>query len=134
MAGTYSTATATDAWKKVPIHTEGICDGVWTNQKAREWKCTWSEDNEKMSLTQCQKVLENVIVPKLREQHGLLSVQRVVCSECKEFKVICRMGLDAFDDWATLNFAPEEEVINALVNINGVSHIEAQTYTIMPIS
>mmetsp|Transcript_23596 Transcript_23596/g.59994 ORF Transcript_23596/g.59994 Transcript_23596/m.59994 type:complete len:133 (-) Transcript_23596:127-525(-) len=125
-------ATA-DSWKKVPLHSTQLCEGVDTNTMAREWRCKWSEENEKMSLTQCQKVLDNIIVPQLRDVHGLSSVQRVVCGDCQDFKVICKMGLDAFDDWASVNFSPEAEVIEALLAIEGISKIETQTYSIMPV-
>merc|ERR1711862_582941 len=90
-------------------------------------------ENEKSSLTQCQKILENLAVPQLRDIHGLLSVQRVVCGSCQDFKIICKMGMDAYDDWASVNFAPEEEVIGALMSVEGVSKIEAQSYSIMPV-
>ena len=37
-----------------------------------------------------------------------------------------------YDAWAATNFAPEEEFISALKEIDGISKIDTQTYTIMP--
>jgi len=115
------------------VHTTTICEGVTTNTWAREWRCKWNEENEKKSLTQCQQVLDNIVLPRLRNVHGLASVQRIVCGECKDFKIVCKMGLDAFDDWASMNYEPEEEVVQALMSIEGVSQIQAQTYAITPV-
>mmetsp|Transcript_63940 Transcript_63940/g.187569 ORF Transcript_63940/g.187569 Transcript_63940/m.187569 type:complete len:147 (+) Transcript_63940:57-497(+) len=123
----------TEIFKKQPRNQAQICDGVQTNCMAREWRCKWSEDDNKKSLIQCQAVLEDIVVPAMRNYHGMLSIQRVVCGGNKDFKVIVKMGLDAFDDWASLNYQPEEDVVAALMDIDGVSKIETQTYTIMPI-
>mmetsp|Transcript_103064 Transcript_103064/g.332498 ORF Transcript_103064/g.332498 Transcript_103064/m.332498 type:complete len:141 (+) Transcript_103064:88-510(+) len=112
-----------------------ICEGVeGINSLAREWRCKWDETDGKQSLTECQKVLDEIVVPALKHVHGLSSVQRVVCGGCKDFKIIVKLGLNAFDDWAAMNFAPEEQVVEAFASIEGVSQIECQTYTIMPVT
>mmetsp|Transcript_30447 Transcript_30447/g.48808 ORF Transcript_30447/g.48808 Transcript_30447/m.48808 type:complete len:155 (+) Transcript_30447:68-532(+) len=126
-------AAELDVWKKQPRNTGYICEEVHYNTLAREWRCKWSEEDQKRSLTECQRVLEEVVVPALRKVHGLLSVQRVVCGESKDFKVICKMSLDAFEDWATLSFFPEEKVVEAFYAIDGISKIECQTYTLEPV-
>merc|ERR1712190_81314 len=52
------------------------------------------EDNKK-SLVEAQKVLDNIVVPGLKDVHGLCSVTRTVCGECQDFKILCKLPLDA---------------------------------------
>eukprot|EP00931_Biecheleriopsis_adriatica_P096418 TRINITY_DN70071_c0_g1_i1.p1 TRINITY_DN70071_c0_g1~~TRINITY_DN70071_c0_g1_i1.p1 ORF type:complete len:159 (-),score=35.54 TRINITY_DN70071_c0_g1_i1:63-539(-) len=122
-----------ERWKKSCRNSSYLCKEVHFNSLAREWRCKWSIDDRKRSLTECQKVLEEVAVPALRKVRGLLGVQRVVCGECQDFKVIIKMGLDAFEDWAATNFYPEVEVIQDLYCIEGVSKVEVQTFSLEPI-
>merc|ERR1719215_1956005 len=100
---------------------------------AREWRCKWSEENEKKSLVLCQQVMAEVVIPQLRNTIGVLSVQRVVCGGNKDFKIIVKMGLDSFNDWAAHNFSPENEVVEALLSVEGVSEIAAQTWALSPV-
>lgn len=37
-----------------------------------------------------------------------------------------------YDSWAAKKFAPEEKFLQSLEAIEGISDIETQTYTIMP--
>ena len=39
---------------------------------------------------------------------------------------------DKFNAWKERNFAPEEEFLFKLKSIDGISAVETQTYTIMP--
>ena len=39
---------------------------------------------------------------------------------------------DKFNAWKEKNFAPEEEFLFKLKSIDGISAVETQTYTIMP--
>ena len=89
-------------WKSTAHNSEYITDNITYNQVAREWRCKWSDQDGKKSLQECQRVLEDVVVPALRQVHGLLSVQRIVCGDCKDFKIVCKLGLDGFDDWAAV--------------------------------
>mmetsp|Transcript_9400 Transcript_9400/g.26432 ORF Transcript_9400/g.26432 Transcript_9400/m.26432 type:complete len:142 (-) Transcript_9400:99-524(-) len=128
-------STKSDTWKKSPTGTVSFGDAVaGINQFAREWRCKWDNEDGKQSLTECQRVLDDIVVPALKQVHGLTSIQRVVCGECLDFKIIVKLGIDAFGDWAAINFHPEEQVVEALQSIEGVSKIECQTYTIMPVS
>merc|ERR1740123_2257078 len=102
------------AWKETPFGTANIGDAVTgINTFAREWRCKWSEDDNKQSLTECQKVLDDIVCPAMKQVHGLSSVQRVVCGGCHDFKIIVKLGMDAFGDWAAMNFTPEEQVVEA---------------------
>ena len=64
---------------------------------------------------------------------GLKSVQRIVCGGCLDYKVVVAVGASDFGSWEAKKFAPEEQFLNAVKAINGVSTVETQTYTIMPV-
>eukprot|EP00439_Symbiodinium_sp_Y106_P047666 s2683_g6.t1 len=100
-----------DLWKKSCRNSAYLCKEIHYNTLAREWRCIWSEEDQKRSLTELQRVLEDVAVPALRRVPGLLGVQRIVCGCKKEFKIICKLGLDAFEDWSGQQFYPEEETL-----------------------
>ena len=63
-----------------------IVDGVDFDTIAREWRCKWSEDNDKKSLAEAQKAL-NEILPALKAINGVKKVDRVVCGGNLDFKV-----------------------------------------------
>ena len=50
-----------------------------------------------------------------------------------DFKVIVALDAAEFGNWEGKKFAPEENFINAVKAIEGVTQIETQTYTIMPV-
>lgn len=109
-----------------------ITEGVEFDTIAREWRCKWSTDDDKKSLQELQSALDE-IVADLKAIDGLKGVQRVVCGGCLDFKVIVSLTEDKFGEWETAKFAPEEAFLEKIGNIDGVSVVETQTYTLMPI-
>jgi len=109
-----------------------ICPGVEFNTIAREWRCKWSADNDKASLEALQKAL-NAAMSKVGAVAGLRDVRRIVCGDCKDFKVVMSMPADKFPAWEENKFAPEEEFLATMKAISGVSAVETQTYTTMPV-
>mmetsp|Transcript_6419 Transcript_6419/g.14042 ORF Transcript_6419/g.14042 Transcript_6419/m.14042 type:complete len:129 (-) Transcript_6419:151-537(-) len=109
-----------------------ITEGVMFNQMAREWRCKWTESDSNMPLQLCQKALMEVAVPALSYVPGA-QVQRIVCSERKDFKVIVKCSVNDFDIWKKTGFSPEVDFLETLEAIPGVSEVESQTYTIAPI-
>mmetsp|Transcript_72343 Transcript_72343/g.204450 ORF Transcript_72343/g.204450 Transcript_72343/m.204450 type:complete len:113 (-) Transcript_72343:207-545(-) len=107
-----------------------ITANVSFDKIAREWRCKWSEDNDKASLTEVQKVMEGVI-EKLKALPGCVSVQRVVCGGCHDYKLVTQLSAEKFGDWDGQKFAPETEVLDQLKKIDGVTQVETQTYTLM---
>jgi hypothetical protein len=107
-----------------------ICEGVTFNKIAREWRCKWTGDEEKQSLIMAQKTLAK-FMDAIKELNGFVSVQRIVCGSCNDFKVIVSLSADAWAGWELAKFAPEEEFLSSLKEITGLSAIETQTYTIM---
>ena len=109
-----------------------IAAGVSFDTVAREWRFKWSEDGDKASLVAAQKALESVAA-RVKAVPGVKSVQRVVCGGCHDFKVVVALDAGAFGDWAAAEFAPEAEFLEAVKAIAGVTHVETQTYTLMPV-
>eukprot|EP00747_Dinoflagellata_sp_TGD_P183133 gnl/TRDRNA2_/TRDRNA2_37832_c0_seq1.p2 gnl/TRDRNA2_/TRDRNA2_37832_c0~~gnl/TRDRNA2_/TRDRNA2_37832_c0_seq1.p2 ORF type:complete len:130 (+),score=29.82 gnl/TRDRNA2_/TRDRNA2_37832_c0_seq1:62-451(+) len=121
-----------NSWEVPESSQQYLTDNMWYNQMAREWRCKWSPDNDKRSLEECQKILNDVVCPALRNVPGVMSVQRIVCGECNDFKIVTRLNTDSFKDWSARGFSPEMDVLNSLAQIDGVSEVDCQTYTIMP--
>lgn len=57
-------------------------------------------------------------------------MQRVVCGECHDFKVISCLDAESFGAWEAAGFAPEAEFLAEVKVIEGVSLVETQTYTL----
>lgn len=108
-----------------------IAEGVDFDTIAREWRCKWSSDDDKKSLVNAQKSLEAVLL-ELKAVKGVKNVQRVVCGGCLDFKVVTSLTADTFSDWEGKGFAPESKFLEKLKSIDGISQIETQTYTLMP--
>merc|ERR1719336_3438595 len=108
-----------------------IAEGVDFDVVAREWRCKWSADNDKKSLQETQAAL-NAVLEKVKGVDGCLGVQRIVCGGCKDFKVITSLPADKFGAWEEAKFAPEADFLEKLGAIEGITDIETQTYTIMP--
>lgn len=108
-----------------------ITEGVEFDTIAREWRCKWSADNDKKSLQEAQKALD-AILASLKSIDGVKGVQRVVCGGCLDFKVITSLSADKFGEWGTAEFAPEADFLAKLKEIDGITSVETQTYTLMP--
>jgi hypothetical protein len=108
-----------------------ITEGVEFDTIAREWRCKWSPDNEKKSLQEAQKALQAVLAD-IKKVDGVKGVQRIVCGGCMDFKVITSLEQPKFGEWEAKSFAPEEEFLAKLKAIDGISSVETQTYTLMP--
>mmetsp|Transcript_46116 Transcript_46116/g.73261 ORF Transcript_46116/g.73261 Transcript_46116/m.73261 type:complete len:318 (-) Transcript_46116:112-1065(-) len=106
-----------------------ITKSVKFDNIAREWRCKWSDENEKASLDAAQKALDDVLAD-LSSVEGVNSVQRVVCGGCLDFKVVTKLTAAGFKEWEKAKFAPEEEFLGKLKAIKGISTVETQTYTL----
>jgi len=96
---------------------------------AREWRCKWTADSGNASLMSVQAELEKVL-PALSSLEGVASVQRVVCGDCQDFKVVTKLPTKHFEAWKKDGFAPEAEFLAAVKGIAGVSAVETQAYTL----
>ena len=127
LAVRYSSSTAVKMSDMIEI-----TSGVQFNTIAREWRLKWSEDSDKKSLQSVQQTL-SIFENELKNIPGMKSVQRIVCGGCLDFKVIVALEAAEFGNWEGKKFAPEENFLNAVKAIDGVSQVETQTYTIMPV-
>jgi hypothetical protein len=91
----------------------------------------WSVSDDKKSLQEAQKALESVLAD-VKKVEGVKDVQRVVCGGCLDFKVMTSLPADKFGAWEEAKFAPEEDFLGKLKEIDGISTIETQTFTLMP--
>ena len=106
-----------------------ITENVTFTHIAREWRCKWSEDADKASLSAAQKVLDAKLAA-VKSVKGVTSVQRVVCGGCQDFKVIVCLNADDFGAWKGAEFAPEKEFLAEITAIEGIKRVETQTYTL----
>ena len=49
-----------------------------------------------------------------------------------DFKVIVALSEEKYGDWEANKFAPEEDFLAKLKAIDGITQVETQTFTIMP--
>jgi len=109
-----------------------LVPGVQFNRIAREWRCKWSDANSLASLVEAQQVLTELL-PLLRSLPGA-QVQRVVCGGCKDLKVITSVPAAVFEAWKERRFKPEENFLNEVTSIRGISQVEVQTYTLQSLT
>lgn len=74
----------------------------------------------------------DVFLPQIKNLNGV-KVQRIVCGGCLDYKVIVALPVAQFKEWESKGFAPENDFIAAIKAVDGVSQLETQTYTIMPV-
>mmetsp|Transcript_15063 Transcript_15063/g.27212 ORF Transcript_15063/g.27212 Transcript_15063/m.27212 type:complete len:113 (-) Transcript_15063:1161-1499(-) len=109
-----------------------IAEGVEFDTIAREWRCKWSADNDKASLVAAQKAI-NEVLAQVKGVDGVKSVQRVVCGGCLDFKIIVSLPAEKYEAWSEGGHEPETAFIDKLKAIDGISQVETQTYTLMPL-
>jgi hypothetical protein len=114
-----------------PAGSTALTKSVSFDTIAREWRCKWSVDNDKKSLTAAQEVLDELL-PQIKAMPAVKDVQRIVCGGCHDFKVITALPAAHFGDWEKAEFAPENKFLAKLKEIPGISAVETQTYTLMP--
>ena len=91
----------------------------------------WSADGDKASLTAAQKLLTDTL-PTIKSIDGVKGVQRIVCGGCLDFKVITSLDAAKWGDFESGGHGPEPEFLEKLKAIDGITEVETQTYTIMP--
>jgi hypothetical protein len=109
-----------------------ITEGVEFDTIAREWRCKWDEKDEKKSLAEVQKAFDAVL-DKVGAVAGVKNIQRVVCGTCKDFKAIIAVNAEKHGAWEEAKFEPEAEFLEAIKKIDGVTAVETQTFTLMPV-
>ncbi|KAL3914941.1 MAG: hypothetical protein SGARI_008302, partial [Bacillariaceae sp.] len=108
-----------------------VTEGVDFDTVAREWRCKWSGDDDKKSLQELQKAL-NEVKAEIKKVDGVKGVQRVVCGGCLDYKVIISLPADKFGAWEEAKFAPEETFLETIKMIDGEAPAATEIYTLMP--
>merc|ERR1712007_187160 len=126
-----------------------IAPGVEYNVLAREWRCKWSEENNRQSLKEAQRLLlkyQGELAPIVHDYFGLqigtheilnqkvdfakCLIERIVSGDECDFKVVIKLPVDKFFQWEVKNFEPEERFLKELAAIEGISNLEALTYSL----
>ena len=106
-----------------------ITTNVEFSHIAREWRCKWSIDSDKKSLSELQDLLTTHL-STIKNTPGVVSVQRVVCGGCLDFKVVIKLDAAAYGDFEKSGHGVEAAFLDAMKSITGVSFVETQTYTL----
>lgn len=66
----------------------------------------------------------------LKKVDGVVSVQRIVCGGCHDFKIIAKLNAEKFGAFEASGHGPEAGFLEKLRAVPGVTDVETQTYTI----
>ena len=69
------------------------------------------------------------MLPAIKAVSGA-DVRRIVCGGCLDFKIVTTLSAEKFAMWEETGFTPEAEFLDKLKQIDGLSLIETQTYTV----
>lgn len=99
----------------------------------REWRCKYEGDKATSeSLEAIAKVVDEYL-PEIKKVSDGITVNRLVCGGCLDFKLMMTVPLDDFGPWEEKGFAPESDFLAKIKAIDGVSLVETQTITNMEI-
>ena len=104
-----------------------ITSNVAFEHIAREWRCKWSPDNDKASLSALSALLSEHL-EQIKATGA--EVQRVVCGGCMDFKVVMKLPAADYEAWSGADHAPEAAFLEAMRAIPDVTAVETQTYTL----
>jgi hypothetical protein len=97
----------------------------------REWRCKYTGDKATSESLQAIAGLVDEYLPSIKEASSKITVNRLVCGACLDFKLMMTVPLDDFGPWEAAGFQPEAEFLEKLRAIDGVSQVETQTITNM---
>ena len=83
-------------------------------------------------MAAAQKLLTDTL-PTIKSIDGVKGVQRIVCGGCLDFKVITSLDAAKWGDFESGGHGPEVGFLDKLKAIDGITEVETQTYTIMPL-
>jgi hypothetical protein len=130
----------------------------------REWRCKYTGDKSTSKSLEAIAGVVDEYLPELKKVSGGVTVNRLVCGSCLDFKLqttyvlhrwvlttgaaplqphishesffflLCSVPLEDFGPWEEKGFPPEKDFLAKLEAIDGVSQVETQTITNMVIS
>eukprot|EP00567_Pseudictyota_dubia_P009228 CAMPEP_0197436522 /NCGR_PEP_ID=MMETSP1175-20131217/3961_1 /TAXON_ID=1003142 /ORGANISM="Triceratium dubium, Strain CCMP147" /LENGTH=147 /DNA_ID=CAMNT_0042965829 /DNA_START=82 /DNA_END=525 /DNA_ORIENTATION=+ len=99
----------------------------------REWRCKYEGDKTTSeSLESIAKVVDEYL-PEIKKISDGVTVNRLVCGGCLDFKLMITVPLEDFGPWEEGGHAPESDFLEKIKAIDGVSQVETQTITNMVI-
>lgn len=103
------------------------------NRVCREWRCKY--DGDKGTSASLEAIAKQVdkFLPEIKKASGDITVNRLVCGGCLDFKLMMTVPLDDFGPWEEKGFEPESDFLEAIKAIEGVSQVETQTITNMEV-
>merc|ERR1719506_392562 len=108
-----------------------LAGGMSFDRVCREWRCKYTGDK---TDSESLAAVTGVVDKHLATIKGLSSgvtVNRLVCGQCLDFKLQITMPLDDYGPWSEKDHSPESDFLAALKGIDGVSQVETQTITNM---
>mmetsp|Transcript_5635 Transcript_5635/g.13951 ORF Transcript_5635/g.13951 Transcript_5635/m.13951 type:complete len:149 (+) Transcript_5635:131-577(+) len=103
------------------------------NRVCREWRCKYEGDKATSeSLEAIAKVVDESL-PEIKKASSEITVNRLVCGGCLDFKLMMTVPLEDFGPWEEAGFPPEKDFLEKIKAIEGVSVVETQTITNMEI-
>eukprot|EP00729_Bicosta_minor_P011497 gene11497-11989_t len=85
--------------------------GVTFNVIAREWRLKWAgEKTDKKTLKDLQELISSQLA-SIKGIKGFQSVQRIICGDCHDFKIVIAIKEPDFGAWEAAKFAPEAEYL-----------------------
>lgn len=103
------------------------------NRVCREWRCKYEGDKAtSASLEAIARVVEESL-PEIKKASSDITVNRLVCGGCLDFKLMMTVPLEDFGPWEEAGFPPESDFLEKIKAIEGVSLVETQTITNMEI-
>ena len=135
-ASAFSTQAVSQSRAVTALNAESVplANGAMSfNRVCREWRCKYDGDKSTSeSLEAISKALEEVL-PEIKKVSSDITVNRLVCGGCLDFKLMMTVPLADFGPWEEAGFAPESDFLEKIKAIEGVSVVETQTITNMEI-
>jgi hypothetical protein len=132
-ASAFAPATPAFARPQVALNVDLANGAMSFDRVCREWRCKYTGDkSDSESLEAISKVLDEYL-PQIKAVSDDITVNRLVCGACLDFKLMMTVPLEDFGPWEEKGFPPEEEFLEKIKAIDGVSQVETQTITNMVI-
>lgn len=104
------------------------------NRVCREWRCKYEGDKGTSESLEAIAKQVDKFLPDIKKASADITVNRLVCGGCLDFKLMMTVPLDDFGPWEEKGFEPESDFLEAIKAIDGVSQVETQTITNMEVS
>jgi len=106
-----------------------VAPSTWFDTVVREVKLNYGGDDA--SLTRVQKVIDEYL-PEIAEKDGFKWAHRLVNTETHEFRLLLQFHEYEFGKWQLEEFNPEEDFLDDLKHVPGVTDLFLTNATIQP--